>query len=195
MVLDCLEAMGGVEVAGILDADPALWGKELLGVPVLGDDGRIREMIERGISLFFVGVGSVGETTLRRRLYARGLAEGMDSFSVVHPRAIVSPRAAVGKGSLVCAGAVLNPGAELGENVIVNTGAVVDHDCIIESHVHIAPGAVLSGTVFVEEGAHIGTGASVIQGIRIGRGAVVGAGAVVVRDVPPGALVKGVPAK
>ena len=47
----------------------------------------------------------------------------------------------------------------------------------------------------LEDNVTIGTGACVLQGIRVGAGAIVGAGAVVVRDVEPGAVVKGVPAR
>jgi acetyltransferase-like isoleucine patch superfamily enzyme len=47
----------------------------------------------------------------------------------------------------------------------------------------------------VERAASIGSGAVVLGGIRIGAGALVGAGAVVTRDVAPGAMVRGVPAR
>lgn len=41
----------------------------------------------------------------------------------------------------------------------------------------------------------IGSGATLLYGVRIGDGAVIGAGAVVTRDVPPYAVVAGVPAR
>lgn len=47
----------------------------------------------------------------------------------------------------------------------------------------------------IEEGASIGSGAVILCGLTIGRGALVGAGAVVTKDVAPGAVVAGVPAR
>jgi acetyltransferase-like isoleucine patch superfamily enzyme len=47
----------------------------------------------------------------------------------------------------------------------------------------------------VEQDATLGSGAVIMGGIRIGAGALVGAGAVVTRDVAPGEVVAGVPAR
>jgi acetyltransferase-like isoleucine patch superfamily enzyme len=47
----------------------------------------------------------------------------------------------------------------------------------------------------VERGASIGSGAVVLGGVRIGAGAIVGAGAVVTKDVRPGDVVAGSPAR
>lgn len=195
VVLDCLEATQQMEVVSVLDSNAKLWGKEILGIPIQGGDDLLVEMIQEGTRLFFVGVGSVKETIVRQKLYEKAVTAGLDSFTLLHPKAICSPRTQIGKGSLLCAGAILNVGVVLGQNVIINTGAIVDHDCRVDDHVHIAPGVTLSGSVWVQAGAHVGTGASVRQNIIIGKGAVVGVGAVVVKNVPAGAVVKGIPAK
>jgi acetyltransferase-like isoleucine patch superfamily enzyme len=50
------------------------------------------------------------------------------------------------------------------------------------------------GTV-VKRGASIGSSATVLCGVTIGENAVVGAGSVVTKDVPPGAVVAGNPAR
>jgi acetyltransferase-like isoleucine patch superfamily enzyme len=49
--------------------------------------------------------------------------------------------------------------------------------------------------VHIGAGADIGVGAIVLPGCTVGEGAIVGAGAVVTGDVPPRAIVAGVPAR
>ena len=49
--------------------------------------------------------------------------------------------------------------------------------------------------VVIEDDVWIGTGAILLKGVTVSRGAIVAAGAVVTKDVPPYAIVVGVPAK
>lgn len=49
--------------------------------------------------------------------------------------------------------------------------------------------------IHIDDDVWIGFGARLLSGIRIGRGAVIAAGAVVVKDVPPYAIMAGLPAK
>ena len=195
VVLEALAAQGGYAVVGLLDPRRELWGTDVLGVPVLGDDAELDGQYDQGVSHAFIGLGGVGDNGPRRRLYELARSHGFDVVSTVHPRGTVSPSATLRDGSVVLAAAVVGPDAVVGRNAIVNTGAIVEHDCRVADHAHVASGARLASGVDVGEGAHVGAGATVVQGLRIGERAVVGAGAVVTKDVEAEAVVVGVPAR
>ncbi|MBI4257079.1 acetyltransferase [Candidatus Uhrbacteria bacterium] len=196
VLIDSLHFSGAAILRGILDSNQSLWGKDLMGVPILGGDDLLPKLAKEGVTRFVVGVGGVGDSRIRRELFELGMAQSLTPLTAVcHPSAVCSPWARLGAGSVVFPAAVVNAGAILGMNVIVNTGAIVEHDCIIGDHVHIATGARLSGGVRVGNGAHVGAGATVRQGIIIGDGAIVGVGSVVIADVPPHMVVVGVPAR
>jgi virginiamycin A acetyltransferase len=55
--------------------------------------------------------------------------------------------------------------------------------------------AINNGPIVVEDEVWIGTNALILSGVTIGKGAMIAAGSVVTKDVPPYAIVGGVPAK
>lgn len=195
MVVELIVENGEYSIAGLLDPDRSLWGKTLLGVPVLGDDDLMKGIMDGGVRHAFLGVGSVGDNRKRKALFEALVRCGFALPSLVHPRAAVSRSAVLGPGTVAMQMSVVGAAARTGANCIINTGAIVEHDCCLGDHVHVASGSVLASAVTVGDGAHIGAGATVRQRIRIGAGAVVGAGAAVVKDVEPGAVVGGVPAR
>lgn len=195
VVIDALLQSGHSLPILLLDRDVARHGKTVLGAPVIGGEDLLPELTRQGATHFIVGVGSIQDTSLRRKLFDRALAAGLIPMNVRHPSAICSPTVSIGRGVQILAGSIVNTEARLGDNTVVNTGAVIEHHCVLEEDAHVASNATLTGGVHVGRGAHVGAGATIRQCIRIGERAVVGAGAVVVRDVPPGVTVVGVPAE
>jgi sugar O-acyltransferase (sialic acid O-acetyltransferase NeuD family) len=195
VLIDAIQASKAADPIAVLDRDEALWGKDIFGVPILGSDEKISELIGNKADSFVVGIGSVGNPETRMKLYEMGLAAGLEPLTVIHPKAIVSPYAQIGKGSMLYAGSIVNPDAQIGKNVIINTGAIVEHDCVVGDHAHIATGARLAGTVTVGRGAHVGAGAVIRQNGVVGDFAVIGAGAVVTKPVAEGVTVVGNPAR
>jgi acetyltransferase-like isoleucine patch superfamily enzyme len=58
-----------------------------------------------------------------------------------------------------------------------------------------AQGLRSKGPIIIEDDAWLGVGVRVLEGVTIGRGAIIGAASVVIHDVPPYAIVVGVPAR
>lgn len=124
-------------------------------------------------------------------------------FSHVMPEAVLGANCVVGQGCYIGF-------AIIGNNVRIQNNVSV-YDCVVlEDNVFVGPSCVFTNVInpraevsrkdeymatIVRYGASIGANATIVCGATIGRYAFVGAGAVVVEDVPPYALVLGVPAR
>ena len=83
----------------------------------------------------------------------------------------------------------------LGNNVTLSNCALIGHDASI-AVIGRATGKKLDsvGKIDIRDNVFVGYGAILLPGITVGPNAIVAAGSVVNRDVPPGAVVAGVPA-
>ncbi len=188
VVADAARAAGLV-VDGFLDDDETKHGTMFFGAPVLGGRGYLDAAPPLCIAW------GIGSNRVREQVAAIVTAAGHTCETVIHPRAVVAPSARIGAGVVVFAGACINADAVVDDGAIVNTSAVIEHDCVLGAFCHVSPNAALGGAVRVGVRAHVGLGSSVIQGIAIGDDTTIGAGSVVVRDLPPGVVAYGVPAR
>lgn len=182
-----------VTVIGLTDKSISK-GTCIYGVPVIGDDSEILKYKTDEIELVN-GIGSVGNTSIRQKVFSSLKEKGYFFRSVIHEASIVSKRAKLGEGVQLLAGTIVNTEAEIGDNTIINTKTSIDHGCVIGKHCHIAPGCSFSGCVKVGDCTHIGTGTSSIQGINIGKNVLIGAGSVVINDISDNEKAFGVPAR
>jgi UDP-2-acetamido-3-amino-2,3-dideoxy-glucuronate N-acetyltransferase len=114
-------------------------------------------------------------------------------FVEIQGNATVGARCKIGSHTFICEGVTIEDECFIGHLV-----------CFINDRYPAAvaaDGRLQTGDdwevvpIRVCRGASIGSGAVIMCGVTIGEGALVGAGAVVTRDVPPGRIVSGVPAR
>ncbi len=188
VVIEALRA-AGFDPAGLIDPHPT--SRELLGVPLLGDD----IALPRLRSDFPAAAIALGSNRARECIAETLRQLGYALPPIIHPAAYLSPSATIGPGAVVMARATIGTLARIGALAILNTGCIVEHDNDIGACAHIAPGATLAGAVTVGPRALVGAGAVARPGVTIGADAIVGAGAAIVSDVPAGATWAGTPAR
>lgn len=181
VIIDALALMG-TKILGIVDIDPQLTGKSVLGFPVLGGEEVLQGYGPEGI-LLANGLGGARSMVPRKGLFDRFREAGYRFITVVHPSAAIAREVALSEGVQVMAGAVIQTGTTIGDDTIINTRASVDHDCTVGRHVHIAPGVTVCGGVEIGDGAYIGSGSTITPGVTIGRGVLVRTGSSVTEDV------------
>lgn len=151
--------------------------------PVIGNDTDIERIFQSGIRNAALGIGFLGKSDLRERLWAELKRIGYNLPIICDPSAILAENVRIEEGSFIGKGAIVNANAYVGKMCIINTGAIVEHDCMVEDFSHISVGSVLCGNVQIGKSVLVGANATVIQGVTIGDKCVIGAGTTVRRNV------------
>lgn len=193
-VLDSLLQANKYSEISIIDKKENI-GKTILDIRIIGFDDDLVKLHEQGYNYAVVTFGSVGDPTLRIKLFSLLEKIGFEMPNIVDSTAIVSKYVKMETGIYVGKNAVINIGASIGKGSIINTSTTIEHDCIIEKFSHIAPGTVLCGDVKIGANSHIGAKSVVKQQVRIGANTIIGMGSVVLHDVGDSMIAYGNPCK
>lgn len=180
-----------IEVLGFIDEIPANWGRNLCGIPILGDFQWFEAVNKDELK----AICAIGSPRVKKSLVKKANRLRLGFCTAVHPSVQLSKYVEIGFGTIVTAGCILTTQIKIGNHVYLNLDTTVGHDVVVEDFVNVAPGCHISGNVRLKEGVDLGTGAVILQGITIGKWSVIGAGAVVVEDIPDNAVAFGTPAK
>lgn len=178
-VLDSLIELKVYDIVGITDVKKDF---DVMGVKVIGSDDILESLFLSGVKNAFISLGSIGDTSIRKKIYRNLKSIGFNLPKIIDKTAIVSKYSKIEEGVFIGKGAIVNSNSYIGKNSIINSGSIVEHDCTVGDFVHIAPGVTMSGGVSIGKDTHIGTGTTIIQGISIGENTIIGAGAVIVKN-------------
>jgi acetyltransferase-like isoleucine patch superfamily enzyme len=115
------------------------------------------------------------------------------AFVEIQKNASVGKRCKISSHTFICEGVTIE------DNVFIGHGVMFINDSYprataADGNLQTEADWKVERTV-VKKGASIGSGATILSNVSIGENAIVGAGSVVTKDVPPGSIVVGNPAK
>lgn len=122
---------------------------------------------------------------------------------------VILEKAQLGKNCNICSHVFIENEVIVGNNVTIKSGVQLWDGIIIEDDVFIGPNVSFTNDSFprsksyiekypktvIKTGASLGAGSTILPGIEIGEKSMVGAGSVVTKNVKPGDIVIGNPAK
>jgi acetyltransferase-like isoleucine patch superfamily enzyme len=128
---------------------------------------------------------------------------------ILGDQSYVRERTSIGERSVIGRGSVVDNDVQVGARVRVQTNVYLTAFTVVEDDVFLGPGALTTNDdtmarhgpetpvrgAILRRACRIGGGAVLTPGVEIGEEAFVAAGSVVTRDVPPRAVVMGVPAR
>jgi acetyltransferase-like isoleucine patch superfamily enzyme len=129
--------------------------------------------------------------------------------AILGDQTFVRERSVIGAGSVIGRGSVVDNDVRVGARVRVQTNVYLTAFTLIEDDVFVGPGALTTNDhtmarhgpeepirgAILRRACRVGGGAVLTPGVEVGEEAFVAAGSVVTRDVPPRAVVMGVPAR
>jgi acetyltransferase-like isoleucine patch superfamily enzyme len=129
-----------------------------------------------------------------------------DNFSTGH-NVLIREKTTIGNRVAVGSSTIVEGNCSVGDDVRIQSMAFIPTHTLIGDNVFIGPHAILTNDLYpptgkpeikgpiVEDRVVIGANAILMPGIKVGAGSAVAAGSIVTRDVPPGVLALGSPAR
>lgn len=143
----------------------------------------------------FEFIVSTGEPESRRMLYEKLAHHELTLASMASESCLISELSSVGAGTIMLPGVTLTVNVRIAEGCLIIQQSAIGHDASIGRYSVVAQKVAIGGEVDIGECCYLGSGAVIRNGISIGDYAIVGMGAVVLKDVPPGHVVVGNPAR
>jgi sugar O-acyltransferase (sialic acid O-acetyltransferase NeuD family) len=190
--LEALDCLGNEwTCVGFISDDDTQIGKHFHNYPVFDR----RALIDYPDAKVITVHGSPSSYRNRQAILDSLLLDEDRLATIIHPGAIISSFASIGRNVLIMAGVVITANAVIKDHVIILPNTVIHHDSEIGEFTLIAANVTIAGNVTIGSNCYLGAACSIKNGIKIGSNSLVGIGSNVISSFPNNVRLIGNPAR
>ena len=186
--IDVIEEEKKYKIIGLIEKNRSR-NKRFMNYPILGQDKHLVKIKKNNLNAL-ITVGQIKNSFLREKIFNHLVTLGFIFPTIISPKAHVSKKAKIGKGSIVMHNVIINSASLIGKNCIINNRSLIEHGVEVGNHCHISTGAIINGDCKIGNNSFIGSGSVIRDGIKIGSHCIVGMGQIIKKNIKDRQTVK-----
>ena len=189
LAIDIMARIPTQRPVGVLDGNPKMHGKSIMGVPVLGATSRAEELWKAGICDGMI-ITFVRDLKERAEYFDRLSALGVRFSNVIDASFDIRSNVSMGTGNLIIGHGYLAPCVRIGDNNFLALSAFIEHHSVVGSHCSFGPRFTASGRVEIGNRVKFGTGVCVEPFVTVGDDAMIASGTILTGHVAANTVIK-----
>lgn len=187
--LDAIANTPTQRAVAILDDNQALWGKSIMGVPIVGGMDKAAEWWEaQRFDALIISISS--NLAVRAALFEKWSGRGIPFANVIAPGVSIHSNVSMGSGNLIMSHSRLGACTQLGDNNFLSAYVNLEHHNQLGSHCTFGPMVTTSGRVQIGDRVLFGAGIFIEPHLSIGSDSIIASGSIIRTDIPANVIVK-----
>ncbi len=190
-ILDALALSRRQKAVAIIDDNPELKGRTIMGVPIIGTidlDYALKLFKEEKFDAAVISIST--NIPFRDNVFRKWRDKGIPFANVIHPTAFLGMNSSMGTGNVILAFCHIGACAIIGDNNFLSAYCSIEHHCILGNNCSFGPAVIFSSRVDVKNNVRFGTGIFVEPFVKIGSNSVIASGTTLTGDIQAEMIVK-----
>ena len=161
-------------------------GKKIFNIPVIDE----KEITYSEKRYLYIAIGSIDS-----RINIIKKFSNYNFYTLIHPSAIISQGAIIGKGCTISPNTIIAGDAKIGDFNSFNFNSMISHDCVTGNNNIFSPGSKILGWCKIGNNNYFGADSIMLPKTEIGNSNMIGANATLNSNFENSKILIGTPAK